>query len=286
MFLLLILPILVSGFIVCNTNPYYFPKLHRFEGQLLYLKSAQLGAASLIFFTLIAVSLNSIFPLFTLSIDVISIVMALFEDMIPQSDLKMFSWVATLSVGSIVFAYIWCACSYCWLIHKTIRELCETTDSFTYKELFKSSKGIKLEVLDAILRLGKIKVQGKILSDSPMEKLFFNAFFEKKATCFTLESRKVYVGMILNMGEPTESQGMDQEILIMPIMSGYRDGKTLNVEFDTYYENTEKLLELVIRQDQILSATEFDFDAYEDFILADEDEPEQSELDLIPEPSG
>ena len=40
---LLILPILVSGFTVCHTHPYFKYKLHRYEGQYLYLQTAKLG---------------------------------------------------------------------------------------------------------------------------------------------------------------------------------------------------------------------------------------------------
>ncbi len=43
MFALLILPILISGFIVLSINPSYKLKLHRYSGQLLYLKSAKIG---------------------------------------------------------------------------------------------------------------------------------------------------------------------------------------------------------------------------------------------------
>jgi hypothetical protein len=36
----------------------------------------------------------------------------------------------------------------------------------------------------------------------------------------SLEDRKVYVGKVIDMGEPTETNGIDQDISIMPLMSG------------------------------------------------------------------
>ncbi|HCV77558.1 MAG TPA: hypothetical protein DGS68_12635, partial [Pseudomonas sp.] len=54
MFLLLLLPILVSGFLVCHKHPLYFYRLHRYEGQYLYLQSARFG----LFCTLLAVILH------------------------------------------------------------------------------------------------------------------------------------------------------------------------------------------------------------------------------------
>src|SRR5690606_1113621 len=43
----LILPLLVSGFIVCHSHPYYYYKLHRQQGQYLYLHAARLGVRCL-----------------------------------------------------------------------------------------------------------------------------------------------------------------------------------------------------------------------------------------------
>src|SRR5690606_12039523 len=43
MLALLILPLLVSGFIVSHSHPYYYYKLHRQQGQYLYLHAARLG---------------------------------------------------------------------------------------------------------------------------------------------------------------------------------------------------------------------------------------------------
>ncbi|TOO97436.1 hypothetical protein CGH26_26745, partial [Vibrio parahaemolyticus] len=43
MFALLILPILISGFIVLSIGPKERLRLHRYDGQLLYLKAAKIG---------------------------------------------------------------------------------------------------------------------------------------------------------------------------------------------------------------------------------------------------
>lgn len=42
MLLLLIFPVLVAGFFACHIHPIHAYKLHRYEGQYLYLKSASL----------------------------------------------------------------------------------------------------------------------------------------------------------------------------------------------------------------------------------------------------
>ena len=70
------------------------------------------------------------------------------------------------------------------------------------------------------------------------------------------------LGAVTSLGELNESNGMDQDISIAPLMSGYRDKDTLKVNFVTYYKAVGTDLEIVIRQDQIHTATRFDFDAY------------------------
>lgn len=54
--LLLILPILVSGYLVCMSHPYYFSRLHRYDGQLLYLRVAKLGLTCI----LVALTLSAL----------------------------------------------------------------------------------------------------------------------------------------------------------------------------------------------------------------------------------
>ena len=78
----------------------------------------------------------------------------------------------------------------------------------------------------------------------------------------TMDDRKVYVGKVISLGEPSETSGMDQDVSIMPLMSGYRDKDTLKVTFTTYYEEVDADIYLSLRQDAIVSATEFDFQAY------------------------
>lgn len=49
----------------------------------------------------------------------------------------------------------------------------------------------------------------------------------------------------------------------MPLMSGYREKDNLKVEFTTFYEEVDADIYLSLRQEAILSATEFDFTAYQ-----------------------
>lgn len=242
MFLLLILPILVSGFIVCNTNPNYFYRLHRYEGQYLYLKSAHLGVLSLLAFSLIALFFNHCFPpvvsFFGMEIttNVILVVKTFLRDALQattEGELTSFSWVVMLSAGSILYSYIWSTASQIRLYFKT-----------------------------GSLEKSKILLMSEVLSDSPLDKLFFESYIHSRPLLLTLESRKIYIGTISSLGEPNESEGMDQEISLIPLMSGYRDKEKLTVNFTTFYDSVDTDLNIIIRQDQVLSASWFDFSVY------------------------
>ena len=110
----------------------------------------------------------------------------------------------------------------------------------------------------------KVFVIGELLEDSPLDNLLFQLSLDKdKHAMLTMDDRKVYVGKVISLGEPSETSGMDQDISIMPLMSGYRDKDTLKVTFSTHYEDVDSDIYLSLRQDAIVSATEFDFDAYQ-----------------------
>lgn len=109
----------------------------------------------------------------------------------------------------------------------------------------------------------KIYVIGSILEDSPLDNLLFNLSLHKdKYGMFTMTNNKVYVGKVINLGEPTETDGMNQSISIMPLLSGYRHEDTLKVVFTTDYKDGGADIYLTLRQDAILSVSEFSFDAY------------------------
>lgn len=79
----------------------------------------------------------------------------------------------------------------------------------------------------------------------------------------TLSDRRLYVGKVLSLGEPNEAEGLNQEISIKPVMSGYRDKGTLEVHFTKHYANTDANAVTIIKQDLISSACAFSFATYE-----------------------
>jgi len=169
-------------------------------------------------------------------ISVISIIKMFLHDALQpktESDLTSFSWIVLLSFGAILYSYFWS------MISK-----------------------IRLHFKTGSLVNSKILLMSGVLSDSPLDKLFFDSYINSRPLLLTLESRKLYVGPISSLGEPNESEGMDQEISLIPLLSGYRDKETLTVNFTTFYDSADTDLNIIIRQDQVLSASWFDFEIY------------------------
>jgi len=241
MLFLLIFPVLVAGFFACHIHPSHSFKLHRYEGQYLYLKSAELGikcfaigfAAAIVFHYLapneISFACYSFETKISEKLKIIMVTMGAATD----SEAAKMAWFLILSALTMLSAFIVKAWG-----HLSLR--------------------LRFGRWDA-----KVFVIGELLDDSPLDSLLFRLSLDQdKYVMLSMEDRKVYVGKVISLGEPTETNGMDQDISIIPLMSGYREKDSLKVEFKTHYEEVDSDIYLSLRQDSIISATEFNFDAY------------------------
>lgn len=235
---------MVSGFITCHTHPVYKYKLHRFEGQYLYLKSAWLGIVNFIFGVLIVIFFDNNLPSyinicsFSFPLDIQQFVNLNLQNLntLSTGEAEDLSWILIITVTTLIVPYIWSFLSFSRLCIRF-----KTTHPNT-------------------------QISGTILSDSPLDNFLFNASLEKGdyQIMVTLSDRKVYVGKVNNLGEPNESEGADQEISIVPTMSGYREKDSLEVKFTTLYSGLSEDTFIILRQDSILSVSEFSFDIYEE----------------------
>jgi hypothetical protein len=251
--LLLILPILVSGFITCHIHPLYFYKLHRYEGQYLYLQTAKLG-----FYCLgVAVVVQTILLWIcdrNWNLPIIS--------QYPNYVDLLGNWLGKNNFLNPEKAY-----SVAWLI----------TISFFMMFLSPSILNLRFRIAE-FFRHGiwnkdiiNIVILAELVEDSPLDKSLMSGMLEDKAMMIDMDDRKVYVCRISSMGEPNENQGADQEIAIVPIVSGYRDKETLKVNLITKYNALDIDSALILKQENIVSIREFDFDVWDKF------NPEESE---------
>lgn len=247
MILLLLLPILVAGFIVLTKHPIHFYKLHRYEGQLLYLSSAFQGLLCSLVAIGILLGTNLMSP--KISTWAWSFLEELFEPFINSKDAI---WLFLITGFSILVALLRAA----WF---RVRSWIKYT-LINFGGNNKTNLGSKV--------LTDLFLMGSILKDSPLDSLFYESFVAtdpEKYLMLTMEDGKIYVGKVIGLGEPTESEGMDQEIVITPFLSGYRKKETLKVIFTTKYFAVESDISLVLRQDKIISATVFETEIYNEF---------------------
>ena len=114
----------------------------------------------------------------------------------------------------------------------------------------------------------------RAVTDSDFERLLVRAMFRDMPVMLTLESGKLYVGWVIRALNPRD---VIKEVRILPMLSGYRDSETHQVEFTTnYFEVLETIsaptpdldhmepgdFEVVIPCDRIMFTHLFDVEAY------------------------
>lgn len=135
---------------------------------------------------------------------------------------------------------------------------------------------------EGILHAKKLRVLRKTISNSTLDRMLLDAMeiSPKMSVLVTLSSRKVYVGIVNGIQEPTESEAPNQYISIFPIMSGYRDKDTLSITFTNSYPSEIsvqsaatadskkvhkiKYMDILISADEITHISWFDFSVYDE----------------------
>ncbi|WP_439862639.1 hypothetical protein [Pseudomonas antarctica] len=244
--LLIIVPLLVSGYLVCIKHPFFYLRLHRFQGQLLYLQVARLGivcliAASILSAALLALSKQKVFVAgYEIATDYSGYLGVLLVQLDIATERNCALWVFLIQSGvtALAIPFIW-AKLYAYSKKKI---LTLETDAQFY----------------AVLSLG-------LLEGTPFRMLLRDSIVQCAPYLFSLNDRKVYVGIVLIVGMPTESEGIDHALTLVPILSGYRDKDTLEVTFTTSYSDTNVPQPILLIQENIVSATRFDFNTWRTF---------------------
>jgi hypothetical protein len=237
--------IVANAFIVLRYSPTNFYKLHRYDGQLLYIKATFIGVT----FTAASYLLSEYFG-------VVDRILNSFN----LKELQIFSEGEHLEAFFIFFlfavfiSYVYCGIERLVLFFRVILKFRSMASISYYRQMV------------------KILLMHKILRDSPLDNLFFLSYVQNKFLLITMSDRKVYVGRVISLGEPNESEGPDQEISIVPVFSGYRDKDSLTVTLNTTYVGTDEIddIYLVLKQDNIISACEFVESLYQKFSSTEE----------------
>lgn len=301
MLLLLILPILVSGFIYIHADDKSYFKLHRTEGQYLYLKTIKNGLLITISVSTIIFFLNKL-PVFCIAdveVDILKILqsdfMIFFEaeegGHTSSSKALTLAWIVCITLSSLITSWFYPTLNRMFklyvyklvykvttsedfkikasrairlfneLYNKETLIVCKLYKRFKFKRAF--YRKYHLEISMVAKSAYKTDLLKEVLNDSPLDRLLLSALVEKKLLMLTLQNRQVYIGKLNSTGEPNENEGLDQEICLIPLMSGYRDDKTLELNLVTHYKTLNIDIFLTLRQSEIISVTEFDLSSYE-----------------------
>ncbi|WP_312838665.1 hypothetical protein [Pantoea piersonii] len=215
---LLIIPLLISGYIVLTKHPYHFYRLHRYDGQLLYMKAAVYGFFCLMFAVFVAVLAKWAFSSFH-PVTALDKMTAFTKE---QSNNRMYSWVILLSITSLAIGYIW------GYVAKAI---------YLIRFIRKALSGSYPSDIKTLMTYLRLSILEPLFSELPINKIFFESMVSKRHILVSLKCGKVYVGVINKISEPNESDAPNQEISIVPVMSGYRHKDTRRVTFTNDYGN-------------------------------------------------
>lgn len=100
---------------------------------------------------------------------------------------------------------------------------------------------------------------GSLLEDSPLDRMLFDLSFEKNRLArLCMKDRSVFVGKVVSLGEPSEFEGMDQEIRLVPFLIGYQDKDTLAIHFHEAIPQSVRDAGryVILRQAEIIAASE------------------------------
>ena len=242
--LFLLVPALVSGFIYCHFCKSEYYRLHRYQGQYLNLRSTAYGFFFLLGEALAFLLLHKHLPdeisfcSVTISLALTPYLETLVAPISKENPIEtIFVLQAAVAVPLLAFA-------------------------FAFFNNFRHARGYGgAKPLELTLRYNS--------SSEPIDRLVADAFIDRNSLLFSLSSGKVYVGDIARIPAPNESEKQNNEVLIAPVMSGYRSDKN-KIKFNTDYDRTKlpsnlKDLNFIvaIKKSDITSVSLFDFELYE-----------------------
>lgn len=257
MALLLILPILVSGYLLCLKHPALYINLHKFDGQLLYLHVARLGLRCLVqAFVLVGVVSALLSHAFSpkcwfegtraefcrtasWNLDYLDLVGNKLKDWgfaSTQGAADLFAFMLVVSAVAVAIPFV-----------------------LPRYEMWKLKRNKGLANGDAL----NVHMARTSAKSSPLGLALIEAFANRREIMLSMDDRKVYVGILAEISPPSEVLGPNEEIIIVPVLSGYRDKDTLRVVYTTDY--TEKAAAnasisfspVILRQSAIVSLTTF-----------------------------
>lgn len=285
MLVLLILPILIAGYCIQRWHLEHYYNLHKYNGQLLYLKTALLGSFCLfVSFILInfVLTIDYLpFLCFEISYDLLGKLKTNYKRV--GIDSEKLPYLTILFANTLFIAWLFSFCSNFWHTLSVYR-LQWKIDESALQETEQPKKQTLIE--DAKIKLNpkpskwcwkdNLKIwnrsrnyyigliRKKLSEENLVDKLLWESLESSKDLMFHMKDKKVYIGMVTEISDITEVNKLGREISIFPVKSGYRDKDKLTVDITTDYD-LEQALFIILQRDEIISLTEYDEKIFETF---------------------
>lgn len=234
MLALLLIPVLVSGYIIVNARYINYFSIHRYEGQYLYLKVMYTGSACCLMALAVGLTLKMLAPGFHPALDIY----AYFANAISHdsrylgfSYYRFYIWIALISMTATGIALVITTISFCQQLisgQKIIRRLT------IHKKQFRSKKL-------SILEPAKIYAQTKSTQINSIEHYLINMMILQRPVIITLKEGMVLIGMIASISEPNEAKHVSSDITIYPIMSGLHKADSSIMLIDNIFTLTPSI---------------------------------------------
>lgn len=249
--LLLILPLLVSGYMLCSRNLLIRYRLPQYEGQLLYFRVAYYGVICFIVAFIIVLIFSALFsrewnegcaaspndccwPYF--STDYLSagaeFIASTYK---PWKDgAKVYFFFFLVGALTMLMPY-----PLAWLHH------------YLYKRAQEHALGVEITDFSTV----EAMILRESLAHLPIVQLLINASVERRPVMVIMEDRKFYIGLISSIGIPSEALGAEEDFGIVAIMGGYLDKDTLEIVSDPRYLDSPSHPNIFLKQNSISSAS-------------------------------
>lgn len=233
MVFVVVLALLAAGFTLSRVHPVHYHKLHQYEGQFLYLKSAELGIACVVVAAVLTwlVYLNAPYSWFETARELLASVWDFQGEGAPPDNVMVLAHIAALTMSAV------------WVLkvvgHVRLRQRFGQ---------WRAPQHIMLELAE----------------NTPFKRFLVEAIYagDDYLVMLTMRDRKVYIGSIISIGGSTETVGPHHDLVVKPLVSGYRKESNLRIRFTTQYD-PEHDIELHLKQNDIASATHFTQERFE-----------------------
>lgn len=253
--LLLILPILVSGYLFCNGSIYRQATMSRYDGQLLYMLIAKTGI--LVFGFACAIS----FPLIYISKhEILASVLGVYSGYIKYIKGFLVRNQIADAPSATIWAFMIQTSALSFIIAWSLPRL------FTLALMLRH--WASLSEIRALILASKVPTR-------PLTRHLMDSMRDpENLYMFSMDDRKVYVGRVSDIGDLHEAGGMDEDFEIVPVMSGFRDKDTLKVTYTTDYSAVVDQMRvrgrdvgftIALSQKNIVSVSRFEDEVWKQF---------------------